>query len=62
MLLKDVLDQMLLPPIGQLAKEVVFTVKAVLACTRIDPESRPSMRFIRQDISARTQAYVPETL
>lgn len=58
--LKDVLDQCLPPPTGQLAEEVVFVVKVAFACARIDPESRPSMRFVAQEISARTQAYLSE--
>lgn len=58
--LKDVLDQRLPPPTGQLAEEVVFVVKVALACARADPVSRPSMRFVAQEISARTQAYLSE--
>nr|CAD1844191.1 unnamed protein product [Ananas comosus var. bracteatus] len=60
LLLKDVLDQRLLPPTGQLAQEVVFIVKIALACTRTAPDSRPSMRSVAQEISARTQAYLAE--
>lgn len=61
-LLKDVLDQRLEPPTGQLAEEVVFIVKVALACARNDPASRPTMRFVAQEISARTQAYLPVPL
>lgn len=61
-LLMDVLDQRLVPPTGQLAEEVVFIIKVALACTRTDPGSRPSMRFMSQEISSRTQAYLPEPL
>lgn len=61
-LLKDVLDQRLDPPTGQLAEEVVFIIKIALACCRSDPASRPAMRFIAQEISSRTQAYLPEPL
>ena len=61
-LLKDVLDQRLVPPTGQLAEEVVFIVKIALTCTRTDPALRPQMRFVAQEISARTQAYLPEPL
>ncbi|MQL94998.1 hypothetical protein Taro_027662 [Colocasia esculenta] len=58
--LKDVLDQRLPSPTGQLAEEVVFIVKTALACTQTTPESRPAMRFIAQELSARTQAYLSE--
>ena len=48
MLLKDVLDQRLPPPAGQLAEAVVFKVTIALACTHAAPESRPLMRFVAQ--------------
>uniref|UniRef100_A0A5B7BFU6 non-specific serine/threonine protein kinase n=1 Tax=Davidia involucrata TaxID=16924 RepID=A0A5B7BFU6_DAVIN len=60
--LKDVLDQRLPPPTGKLAEEVVFVVRVALACTRATPESRPTMRFVAQELSARTQAYLAEPL
>eukprot|EP00268_Persea_americana_P051981 TRINITY_DN5791_c0_g1_i6.p1 TRINITY_DN5791_c0_g1~~TRINITY_DN5791_c0_g1_i6.p1 ORF type:complete len:120 (-),score=17.97 TRINITY_DN5791_c0_g1_i6:133-492(-) len=60
LLLKDVLDQRLPPPTGQLAEELVFTVKIALACTRANPESRPTMRSVAQELSAQTQAYLDE--
>ncbi|KAK0580545.1 hypothetical protein LWI29_003123 [Acer saccharum] len=62
LLLKDVLDQRLLPPTGQLAEEVVFIVNVALACTRNNPEARPSMRFVAQELAARSQAYLSEPL
>lgn len=58
--LKDVLDQRLPSPTGQLAEEVVFIVKTALACTQTDPDPRPAMRFIAQELSARTQGYLSE--
>jgi serine/threonine protein kinase len=60
LLLKDILDQRLEPPTEQLAEEVVFIVRIALACTRVNPESRPSMRSVAQEISAHTQAYLSE--
>ncbi|XLS60093.1 hypothetical protein HN51_014321, partial [Arachis hypogaea] len=54
-LLRDVLDQRLPPPTGELAEAVVFTVSIALACTRLAPESRPTMRSVAQDLSATTQ-------
>ncbi|KAJ1416639.1 Protein kinase-like domain superfamily [Sesbania bispinosa] len=38
-LLKDVLDQRLPPPIGQLAEAIVFTMSVALACTRLQLQS-----------------------
>lgn len=60
LLLKDILDQRLDPPTEQLAEEVVFIVRIALACTRVNPESRPTMRSVAQEISAHTQAYLSE--
>lgn len=60
LLLQDILDQRLEPPTGELAEEIVFVVRIALACTRANPESRPTMRSVAQEISARTQAYLSE--
>ena len=60
LLLKDVLDQRLSPPTGQLAKTVVFVVTIALACTRSTPESRPTMRFVAQELSDRTHNFPSE--
>ncbi|KAL9285072.1 hypothetical protein ACSQ67_024602 [Phaseolus vulgaris] len=57
--LKEVLDQRLPPPTGQLAEEVVFTMTIALACTRAAPESRPIMRAVAQELSATTHASLP---
>ncbi|KAH7691039.1 Non-specific serine/threonine protein kinase protein [Dioscorea alata] len=50
LLLKDVLDNRLLPPTGQLAEQVVFIVKVALACTQTNPALRPAMLSIAQDL------------
>jgi serine/threonine protein kinase len=55
-LLKDVLDQGLPQPAGQMAQEVAFVVAVALQCVDDKPESRPTMRFVAQELSARTQA------
>ncbi|KAF8041612.1 hypothetical protein BT93_A0266 [Corymbia citriodora subsp. variegata] len=62
LLLKDVLDPRLPPPTSQQAKKVVFIVTAALACTRTSPDSRPTIHFVAQELSARTQAYLSEPL
>ncbi|KAF8388271.1 hypothetical protein HHK36_026937 [Tetracentron sinense] len=61
LLLKDVLDQRLPPPTGQLAKEIVCVVTMALACTHTNPESRPTMRSVAQELSASTQVYLSES-
>ncbi|KAJ0967540.1 hypothetical protein J5N97_024457 [Dioscorea zingiberensis] len=58
--LKDVLDQRLPIPTGQLAEHVVFIVKIALACTQMDPTTRPSMLLISQEMSTRKKAYLSE--
>ena len=58
--MKDVLDQRLPPPTGQLAKAVVFVVTIALACTSSTPESRPTMRFVAQELSDRTRTFPSE--
>ncbi|KAL9285073.1 hypothetical protein ACSQ67_024603 [Phaseolus vulgaris] len=58
--LKEVLDQRLPPPTGQLAEAVVFTMTIALACTHAAPESRPIMRAVAQELSATTQAYLSQ--
>ncbi|KAK3444529.1 hypothetical protein EUGRSUZ_A01336, partial [Eucalyptus grandis] len=62
LLLKDVLDPRLPPPIGQQAKKVVFIVMAALACTSTGPDSRPTMQFVARELSACTEAYLSEPL
>lgn len=62
LLLKDVLDQRLPPPSGQMAEEVVFVVSLALACTQAAPDKRPTMRFVAQELAARTQACLSEPL
>lgn len=56
MLLKDVLDQRLLPPTGKLSAVVVLVVSMALACTRNSPESRPTMRYVAQELLTRNRA------
>lgn len=62
LLLKDVLDACLPPPTGQLAKKVVFIITVALACMWMSPDSRPTMHFVAQELSACTQSYLPEPL
>lgn len=57
LLLKDVLDQRLSSPTGQLAKAITFVVTIALACMRNTPESLPTMRFVTQELSDRTHNF-----
>ncbi|KAG6724417.1 hypothetical protein I3842_03G258300 [Carya illinoinensis] len=59
-LLKDVLDQGLPTPTGKIAEAVVFVVTRALQCVRDNPDSRPSMRFVEQELSGRTQACISD--
>ncbi|GMH02569.1 hypothetical protein Nepgr_004408 [Nepenthes gracilis] len=53
---KNVLDQQLSPPTGQVANDVVVVIRVALACTSSLPESRPTMRLVAQQLLAGTQA------
>jgi serine/threonine protein kinase len=55
-LLKDVLDQRLPQPTGQIAHDVAIVVTVALHCVSDMPESRPTMHFVAQELSARTPA------
>ncbi|XXG89695.1 hypothetical protein AAC387_Pa12g1636 [Persea americana] len=50
-LLKDLLDQRLSPPTVEVAEELVFTVMLGLACIHSNPQSRPTMRDVFQELS-----------
>nr|GMD27982.1 MDIS1-interacting receptor like kinase 2-like [Ipomoea batatas] len=60
--LRDLLDPRLLPPTGKFADEVVFVMSMALACTRTTPDSRPTMRSVAQQLSARTKVLLGEPL
>ncbi|RVW88335.1 Retrovirus-related Pol polyprotein from transposon RE1 [Vitis vinifera] len=48
LLLKDVIDQRLPPPIDQMSEKVVFAVKLAFACQHVNPQCRPNMRQVSQ--------------
>lgn len=60
MLLKDVLDQRVKTPMGELAEGVVFFMRVAIMCTHTNPDKRPSMRFVAQELSAHTQPYMSQ--
>ena len=51
LLLKDVIDQRLPPPIDQMSEKVVFAVKLAFACQHVNPQCRPNMRQVSQVLS-----------
>ncbi|PON90668.1 Tyrosine-protein kinase [Trema orientale] len=53
LLVKDVLDQRLPSPEDHVAEEVVSVAKLALSCLRCNPQSRPTMQRVSQDLSAR---------
>ncbi|KAK3153894.1 hypothetical protein QOZ80_2BG0182910 [Eleusine coracana subsp. coracana] len=53
LLLKDAVDQRLDPPAGHLAGQVVLAFIVALSCVRADPDARPTMRHVEQELSAR---------
>ncbi|XP_058082073.1 MDIS1-interacting receptor like kinase 2-like [Magnolia sinica] len=50
-LIKDMLDQRLSDPMTDVAQQVLFVVYMALACIRPDPDSRPTMRHVAQELS-----------
>ena len=50
-LLKDVLDQRLLPPRWHTANQVVFNVGVAVACLHPIPHSRPTMKQVSEKLS-----------
>ncbi|XP_058092576.1 MDIS1-interacting receptor like kinase 2-like [Magnolia sinica] len=50
-LLKDMLDQRLPDPTAVVAHEVIFVVSMALSCIRLDPNSRPTMHHVAQELS-----------
>ncbi|XP_058077322.1 MDIS1-interacting receptor like kinase 2-like [Magnolia sinica] len=50
-LLKDMLDHRLSDLMTEVAQEVIFAVSMALACIRTDPDSRPTMHHVAQELS-----------
>ena len=51
-LLKDILDQRLPPLTDRELKEVTSTMMLALSCLRLDPQTRPTMYHVSQELSA----------
>lgn len=58
LLLEDILDKRLSPQMDKDVEQVVLVLNAALVCTRVTPESRPSMHTVAQELSASTQLHV----
>ncbi|KAK9082851.1 hypothetical protein Scep_029322 [Stephania cephalantha] len=54
LVLEEVLDQRLLSPEGILSQELIFTLNLALDCTSADPNSRPPMRYVSQNLQTST--------
>lgn len=54
-ILKDLLDERLPPPRGKLREAIGFIVKIGFACTRSNPELRPTMRSVATEVSVKVQ-------
>ncbi|KAK9019809.1 hypothetical protein V6N11_054317 [Hibiscus sabdariffa] len=50
-LLKDVIDQRLSPPVSRVAKDVISTTKVAFACLNGNPQLRPTMQQVAQALS-----------
>lgn len=55
MLLKDILDKRLATPDPHLADEVVTITKLAFSCINANPEFRPTMQHVSQQLSTRRQ-------
>ncbi|KAL4361413.1 hypothetical protein GQ457_04G002230 [Hibiscus cannabinus] len=50
-LLKDVIDQRVSPPVSKAAKDMVSAMKIAIACLNVNPQLRPTMWQVTQDLS-----------
>ncbi|XWS08259.1 hypothetical protein CRYUN_Cryun41cG0064600 [Craigia yunnanensis] len=53
-LLKDVIDQRLSPPVREVSNDVVSTTKLAFACMNGDPQLRPTMQQVAQALTGQT--------
>ncbi|PIA33997.1 hypothetical protein AQUCO_03900109v1 [Aquilegia coerulea] len=57
-LLVDMLDKRLPPPVADILKEVVTVAKLALACLKTSPESRPTMYSVSHELSSCRVSFV----
>lgn len=53
--LREFLDERVSPPAGRIAKEVGLIVTTALVCIQVNPETRPDMRSITQELAPHNQ-------
>ncbi|KAF6994527.1 hypothetical protein CFC21_011204 [Triticum aestivum] len=56
LLVRDLVDQRLDGPAEQMAAQVVFIFVVALSCVRTNPDARPDMRTVAQELSARRRS------
>uniref|UniRef100_A0A452YD54 Protein kinase domain-containing protein n=1 Tax=Aegilops tauschii subsp. strangulata TaxID=200361 RepID=A0A452YD54_AEGTS len=56
LLVRDLVDQRLDGPAEQMAAQVVFVFVVALSCVRTNPDARPDMRTVAQELSARRRS------
>lgn len=56
LLLRDVVDQRLDTPAREMAGQLVFAFVVAVSCVRMNPDARPTMRAVAQELSARKRS------
>ncbi|XP_051208460.1 uncharacterized protein [Lolium perenne] len=62
LLLRDLLDHRLQAPDGELAAQVVFAFVVALSCVRTNPDARPTMRIVAQELDTRQRSALDRPL
>nr|AQX44171.1 hypothetical protein [Apostasia odorata] len=57
-LLKHAVDSRLPPPEPELQEEIVVSAAMALACTRVNPLGRPTMRFVSRELDLRRKSFL----
>ncbi|XP_041011559.1 MDIS1-interacting receptor like kinase 2-like [Juglans microcarpa x Juglans regia] len=57
MLLKDMLDKRIATPQAEIADEVITIVKLAFSCINANPDLRPTMERVSQELSTRRQSF-----
>ncbi|XP_050382983.1 MDIS1-interacting receptor like kinase 2-like [Argentina anserina] len=59
LLLRDILDQRLSAPRGQIAEKLVFVANLAFSCLRTNPQTRPTMKEVSLELSTRRLSLLP---
>ncbi|XP_010256368.1 PREDICTED: probable leucine-rich repeat receptor-like protein kinase At1g35710 [Nelumbo nucifera] len=57
LLVKDVLDPRLMPPMDQIAQDVIYVIMLASTCLRSDPKFRPTMQKVSQELANRRHSF-----